>query len=150
MIRYGSLTILSLAAAISASGPALGASRGDPGALLPVQPLPVDRGVSIAGIPVACTGVGETRQDPRWADYPVRVEFSDAQAKYLTDAQVVLIDAKGKALFRVSCAPPQGAAEAAGGKLRRPWSIAGQRRQAKKRAVQGSKQGPDPGGAGLS
>jgi hypothetical protein len=66
----------------------------------------VDQGTNVAGIPVACTGMGETRQDPKWADYPVRVEFSNARAEYLTDAQIVLTTATGKPLLKVSCAAP--------------------------------------------
>lgn len=60
-------TIAALAAAAALAG----------GALQPLA-LPVDQETSIGGVPVACTGLGQTKLDPRWARYPVRVEFSDA------------------------------------------------------------------------
>jgi hypothetical protein len=100
MIALGVMAIMGLPA------PALAASAVAPTSDLSVQALPVDQGAEVAGIPVACTGMGETRLDPKWAAYPVRVEFSNGRAEYLTDAQIVLTDAKGRPLLKVSCAAP--------------------------------------------
>jgi hypothetical protein len=97
------LSALCVTAAIVAAAPALAAA---PGAELQVQTLPVDQGSEVAGVQVACTGMGETRQDSKWSAYPVRVEFSNTRAEYLTDAQIVLTNAKGRALFKVSCTAP--------------------------------------------
>jgi hypothetical protein len=106
MIRHHPVSALCAMAAIASAAPALAASSAQPGATLPVQTLPVDQGTEAGGIQVACTGMGETRLDPKWTEYPVRVEFSNARAEYLTDAQIVLTDAKGKPLLKVSCAAP--------------------------------------------
>lgn len=106
MIGHHPVNLLCAAAAILIAAPAFAASTAQPGADLKVQTLPVDQGAEAAGIPVACTGMGETRLDPKWTSYPVRVEFSNGHAEYLTDAQIVLTDAKGKPLLKVSCAAP--------------------------------------------
>jgi len=106
MSRHHRVSALCVLATALLAAPALGAQKPPPARDLPVQALPVDQAAEVAGIPVACTGMGETRQDPKWAAYPVRVEFSNARAEYLTDAQIVLTDAKGKPLLKVSCTAP--------------------------------------------
>lgn len=106
MIRHDRVRALCAAAAILAAAPALAATAVPPGAELPAQILPVDKSAEAGGIQVACTGMGETRLDPKWTGYPVRVEFSNARAEYLTDAQIVLTNAKGKPLLKVSCTAP--------------------------------------------
>lgn len=106
MIQHYRASALCVVAAICIAAPAVAAPTAAPGANLAVQTLTVDQGAQVAGVEVACTGMGETRLDPKWSAYPVRVEFSNARAEYLTDAQIVLTDAKGKALFKVSCAAP--------------------------------------------
>ena len=100
--------IIALSLMLSAAGSAVGQSS--------VQRLALDAETTINGVKVACTGVGQTRLDPKWGAYPIRVEFSDAKNQYMTDAVVSLADQKGQALLEVSCEgpwvlmqPPQGA-----------------------------------------
>ena len=66
--------------------------------------LPMDAPISIDGLETVCTGIGGTRDDPRWLAYPVRIEFSNSAAQYLAGAHVTLSDAKGKLLADVDCA----------------------------------------------
>jgi hypothetical protein len=68
--------------------------------------IPLDTSVAIPGGEAACTGIGQTRDDPRWAAYPVRVEVSDAKNQYLADATIVVKDAKGRPIIQASCAGP--------------------------------------------
>lgn len=91
---------------VLALGLAAGASRATDIEDIMVQPMALDTEDSINGVDVACTGVGETRLDPKWAAYPIRVEFSDAKNEYMTDAAVVLTTAKGKPLLVVTCEGP--------------------------------------------
>jgi hypothetical protein len=70
------------------------------------QALPLDKSVSLGSVDVACTGIGQTRDDPKWRDFPVRVEFSDARNWYLVGATVLVEDAKGRAVANVSCDAP--------------------------------------------
>ncbi len=88
-------------AAPVAAGPAAPAL--DPAA---AQAVPLDSQTTIGGVEVACTGIGETRNDPKWAAWPIRVEFSNAQRLYETDAAVALIDAKGRTVLTASCTGP--------------------------------------------
>jgi hypothetical protein len=71
-----------------------------------IQSVPLDGQAVIGGVEVACTGIGETRNDPKWSAWPVRVEFSNAQHAYETDAAVALVNAKGKTVLTASCEGP--------------------------------------------
>lgn len=71
-----------------------------------IERIAVDQDLTIAGIHLACTGIGDTRADPKWIAYPIRVEFSDAKNEYMTDALVTLVDAKGEAMLMVRCDSP--------------------------------------------
>jgi hypothetical protein len=74
-------------------------------ALTPVRVRP-DTETTIAGFGVACTGIGETKTEPRWRDYPVRVEFADALHDYLAGEVVTLSPAKGDAMVSIRCNGP--------------------------------------------
>jgi len=91
------------AAVAIAAGPLLIASgaAGDE----PIN-IPADTETAAGGVPVACTGIGQTKLDPRWTAYPVRVEFSDSHDKYLTDVEITVWDARGRSVLSVKCAGP--------------------------------------------
>ena len=66
--------------------------------------LPMDTPITVNGITTVCTGVGEDAQhDPRWMAYPVRIEFSNNGAQYLTGATVTLKNGAGKVLSVIDC-----------------------------------------------
>jgi hypothetical protein len=68
--------------------------------------MPMDNPVSVNGVETVCTGIGdEAEHDPRWLSYPIRVEFSNGGAQYLSGAHVELSEG-GKTLTAVDCAGP--------------------------------------------
>jgi hypothetical protein len=67
--------------------------------------LPVDRPTVVGGVEVACTGIGQTRTDPKWQAYPVRVEFSDARNEYLGAGEIT-VSADHKPVLSVRCGAP--------------------------------------------
>lgn len=67
------------------------------------DPLPMDNPVSADGVDTVCTGIGSSQDDPRWKDYPIRVEFSNGGAQYLAGAHVTL-SGGGKNLAAFDCA----------------------------------------------
>ena len=68
--------------------------------------VPMDNPITIDGVETVCTGIGdEAQHDPRWLAYPIRVEFSNSGAQYLSGAHVVL-SAGGKPLAALDCAGP--------------------------------------------
>lgn len=71
-----------------------------------IERMAVDQDLVIDGVQLACTGIGDTRTDPKWAAYPIRVEFSDAKNEYMVDALVALVDVKGEAVLMVRCDSP--------------------------------------------
>jgi hypothetical protein len=72
------------------------------------QPVRVglDQETTVGGIPVGCTGIGQTKNDPKWKAYSVRVEFADAAHAYLADEALNVSDASGAPVLDVSCEGP--------------------------------------------
>lgn len=99
------LTSLGLAA-LPAAGLAGDPGRGGPAEAGPVVELPSDTPTEVNGVEAACTGIGQTRNDPRWADYAVRVEVSDHESAYLADAVIGVFTARGRPVLQVSCDSP--------------------------------------------
>jgi len=69
--------------------------------------LPDDEPVTVNGVDVACTGVGdEAKENPRWHDYSVRLEFAGGERQYLADLDVSIAGANGDELLAVRCGGP--------------------------------------------
>jgi hypothetical protein len=64
------------------------------GASTVADPVAMDNPITINGIDTACTGIADSKDDPRWKSYPVRIEFSNGGSQYLAGAHVTL--AKGR------------------------------------------------------
>jgi len=73
--------------------------------LATVQATPAragDEELVVGGIKYACTGVGEeSRKDPRWPAYPLRLTFAAAGGLYLADVDVTIHDSSGSEVFRI-------------------------------------------------
>jgi hypothetical protein len=65
-----------------------------------------DTEATVDGVQVGCAGVGETKLNAHWVEYPVRVEFADAHNKYLADGEIAVRDAKGRPVVAVRCEGP--------------------------------------------
>lgn len=71
------------------------------------QELPVDVEMSVSGVDVACTGVGdEANSDPRWPEYPVRIEFAGPGGEYLADLDLAVSDSRGEPVLSAHCNGP--------------------------------------------
>ncbi len=69
------------------------------------DPMPMDAPITDNGIETVCTGIGdEAQSDPRWKTYPVRIEFSNGGAQYLSGVHLTLADSEGKTLTSIDCA----------------------------------------------
>ena len=62
----------------------------------------------VGGIKYACAGVGEeSRKDPRWPAYPLRLTFAAAGGLYLADVDVTIHDGSGSEVIRIeACYAP--------------------------------------------
>ena len=67
------------------------------------QPMAMDTPVSFGGVQAVCTGVGSAKDDPQWLSYPIRIEFSNGGAQYLSGAHVML---SGVGSADLNCAGP--------------------------------------------
>lgn len=71
------------------------------------ETLPSDQELTVGGVPVACTGVGdEAKEDSRWPAYSTRIEFANSRAEYVTDLDISIRNAKGVTLMTVRCESP--------------------------------------------
>ena len=69
--------------------------------------IPMDQPVTVGSVDAVCTGIGSDAQhDPRWLAYPIRIEFSNGGAQYLSGAHVELSGASGRPLAALDCAGP--------------------------------------------
>lgn len=88
------------------------------------QPMAMDTPVSFNGIDTVCTGVGSAKDDPQWTAYPIRIEFSNGGAQYLSGAHVSLASG-GKPVADLNCAGPWVLVKGAPGKYEVTASING-------------------------
>jgi len=62
---------------------------------------------SYEGVRYACAGVSqESRDDPRWTSYPVKLVFAAADGGFLGDVKVKIGDAKGDTVLQAHCLSP--------------------------------------------
>jgi hypothetical protein len=67
----------------------------------------MDRPVSIGSIQAVCTGVGEVSENgSRWLTFPIRLEFSNKGAQYLSGVHVDLSSGGGKPMGSLDCDGP--------------------------------------------
>ena len=66
------------------------------------QTTPMDRPIQMNGMETVCTGIGESKDDTRWPSYPIRIEFSNGGAQYLSGA-TVKISRGGTQVFEMDC-----------------------------------------------
>jgi len=69
------------------------------------QPMAMDTPVSFGNVQTVCTGVGSAKDDPQWTQYPIRIEFSNDGAQYLSGAHVTLSQG-GQPVADLNCAGP--------------------------------------------
>ncbi len=69
------------------------------------QSMPQDQPVDMGGVTVLCTGTGSSKDNTDWQNYPVRVEFSNAAAQFLSGMHVKLSDG-GKDVADFTCWAP--------------------------------------------
>ena len=68
--------------------------------------LPFDTPTMIDGIETVCTGIGQdSRADPRWNAYPLKVVLAGEGGQYLGEAQVN-VAAEGETMMDVRCGGP--------------------------------------------
>ena len=94
------------------------------------EPLRLESGEvkAIDGGEVACTGIGaDSRDDPRWKDYPLKLVFAEPNGDYLSNVTVRLVDARGAAVLDVLCSGPWVLAKLEAGAYQGTFSLDGTR-----------------------
>lgn len=68
--------------------------------------LPMDAPTKFGAVEAVCTGVGSAKDDPKWASYPIKLEFSNSGAQFLSGENVKLMNQTGQQLAEFDCAGP--------------------------------------------
>ena len=94
-----SITIAALFSALALPGAALAQIETAPA-------LPFDAPQTMRSMEAVCTGIGsDSRVDPRWGAYPLKIEVVGIQGQYLGEAQITVT--KGaEAVVSVRCGGP--------------------------------------------
>lgn len=70
------------------------------------EKIPTDQPLTYNGHEYACTGIAESRLDPRWSRYPLKLVFVGAGGAYLGDVDVRIMRPDGTTAMRVHCPSP--------------------------------------------
>lgn len=65
-----------------------------------------DRVMTYDGVEYACTGIAESRSDPRWERYPLKLVFAAASGDFLANVRVKVEDASGNVALQAECDAP--------------------------------------------
>jgi len=68
--------------------------------------ISLDTEQTIGDIGVGCTGIGQSKDDPRWKAYPIRLEFANPAGDLLANVAVTLSTGSGRVLATVTCEGP--------------------------------------------
>lgn len=97
-LQMGRLAFAAAAAVLAAGGAVAQIEK--------APPLPLDTPRQMRDFEAVCTGIGsDARNDPRWMEYPLRVEVVGTSGQYLGEAQVT-VNKGGEALVSVDCSGP--------------------------------------------
>ena len=68
--------------------------------------LPYDTPTMVEGVEIVCTGIGQdSRSDPRWNAYPLKVVLAGEGGQYLGEAELN-VAAEGASMMDVRCGGP--------------------------------------------
>jgi hypothetical protein len=65
-----------------------------------------DQEKTYKGIGYVCAGVGDSKDDPRWKAYPLKLMFTTGARAYVAQVDVTLQDASGAEVLKVNCDAP--------------------------------------------
>ncbi|MEI9931565.1 MAG: hypothetical protein WDM89_13765 [Rhizomicrobium sp.] len=68
--------------------------------------LPMDAPIAMGNVTAVCTGVGSAKDDPKFAAYPIRLEFSNGAAQFVANEHVKLMNNTGAVLAEFDCQGP--------------------------------------------
>ena len=70
------------------------------------QPMAMDTPVSFGNVQAVCTGVGSAKDDNQFASYPIKLEFSNGGAQFVSNEHVTLMNNTGANIAEFDCQGP--------------------------------------------
>jgi hypothetical protein len=70
------------------------------------EAAPNDTVLSYEGHSYACTGIAESKYDPRWEAFPLKFVVATVEGDYLGDFAVRIVDSAGATVMNVHCLGP--------------------------------------------
>lgn len=68
--------------------------------------LPMDAPVKMGAVTAVCSGVGSAKDSNQYADYPIKLEFSNGGAQFVSNEHVKLMSNTGAMLAEFDCPGP--------------------------------------------
>lgn len=68
--------------------------------------LPVDAPTKMGNVTAVCTGVGSAKDNPEWASWPIKLEFSNGGAQFVSGENVKLMNQTGASIAEFDCTGP--------------------------------------------
>src|ERR1700744_1281222 len=68
--------------------------------------LPMDAPVKMGAVTAVCGGVGSDKDNGQWNAYPIKLEFSNGGAQFVSGENVKLTDQPGNQIAEFDCAGP--------------------------------------------
>lgn len=65
-----------------------------------------DQELKYKNISYVCTGVGESKDDPRWKAYPLKLMFAGSGRAYVSEVKVEIRDSNAQSVLSVNCDGP--------------------------------------------
>jgi hypothetical protein len=84
--------LLTSACAIGLCGAAQSTNAMSPASAM--QPIPVDQETAVSGVQVMCGGIGSDESDPKYANYPAKVEVAGGYGQWLGDNDIAISGAQ--------------------------------------------------------
>ena len=58
------------------------------------------------GVAYVCTGVGESKEDPKWKVYPLKLMFAGSGRAYVSEVKAEIKDSSGQIMLKTECDGP--------------------------------------------
>ncbi len=72
----------------------------------PLSLKAADQEQQYKGVSFVCTGVGESKEDPKWKVYPLKLMFTGSGRAYVSEVKAEIKDASGQTVLKTECDGP--------------------------------------------
>ena len=72
----------------------------------PAHPVRAQEVKTYGDVTYVCTGIGEQRDNPEWAEYPAKIMLTTETGAYVANAVITIQDEQGEVVLETTCNAP--------------------------------------------